>query len=770
MSSLLYRLGRWCFRRRRYVLAAWLIVIAALAVVAITVKQPTSNSFSVPGTESQQALSLLDQKFPGTGGAQAQVVFSVPAGQSLASPADHEAVEATVAQLGKLPQVVKVLDPYQSGTVSRNGQIGYAVVAYPVAVAEVKPVAVTALLDSGGPAKAAGITVNFGGQIAQASTSSDTDLIGIVVAFVILLIGFGSVLAGLLPLLSAVAGVGVSILALLALTRVISESSTTPVLATMIGLAVGIDYSLFVMNRHRQNIAGGMDLQESAGRAIATSGSAVCFAGTTVLIALAALSIVNIPFLTVMGLSAAGAVVVAVLAAITLMPALLGFAGQRLISSRWARHKIAKAAAPGYRPLSARYAGALKRVPVLVVLIGIVVPLFVALPALHTRLGLPDAGSQPASQTTRRAYDLISEGFGPGANGPLLVVVYAPGGMTATQKQAFTSFYQQETTHLPADVAAISKPDPNPAGDVYLIQVIPKSGPNDPATTTLISKIRTVVAQGQRTYGLDTYITGQTALNIDTSAKLSAALPLYLAVIIVLCLVLLIAVFRSLLVPLAAVIGYVVSIAAALGAVTFVFQQGHLAGVLGIAKPGPILSFLPTMLLGILFGLAMDYEVFLESRMREESLREDPATAVIDGYTGSAKVVGSAAIIMISVFASFILSPDPTTKSLGFSLAFGVLVDAFVIRMTVIPATMFIFRGAAWWLPRWLARALPDIDIEGSKLDERAPQPAAGQPHDPGPGRHRLQREQPGHDSAKPQADDPADRRQLAADQPTRDF
>jgi uncharacterized membrane protein YdfJ with MMPL/SSD domain len=392
-----------------------------------------------------------------------------------------------------------------------------------------------------------------------------------------------------------------------------------------------------------------------------------------------------------------------------------------LISSRWARRKIAKAAVPGYEPMSWRYAHALKRVPILVVLAGIIAPLVVATPFMHIRLGLPDAGSQPTSQTTRRAYDLISEGFGPGANGPLLVVVYAPGGMTPAQKQAFTAFYQQQASHPAPDIAAISKPLVNPAADVDLIQVIPKTGPDDPATTNLINGIRTVVAKGQREYGLDTYVTGQTALNVDTSAKLSSALPAYLAIIIVLCLLLLILVFHSLLVPIAAVVGYVISILAALGAVTFVFQEGHLAGALGIPTPGPVLSFLPIILLGILFGLAMDYEVFLVSRMHEEALHKDAIAAVTDGYTGSAKVVASAGIIMASVFASFILSPDPTTKSLGFSLALGVLIDAFVIRMTVIPATMFIFKGAAWWLPRWMRRALPDIDIEGSKLDTKAP-------------------------------------------------
>ena len=271
----------------------------------------------------------------------------------------------------------------------------------------------------------------------------------------------------------------------------------------------------------------------------------------------------------------------------------------------------------------------------------------------------------------------------------------------------------------------ITPPEENPAGDILLVTVVPKTGPNDPATTTLINGIRAAVTQGKAKYGLDTYVTGQTALNIDTSAKLSSALPVYLAIIIALCLLLLIVVFRSILVPVTAVVGYVLSVLAALGAVTFVFQEGNLKGVFGIARSGPILSFLPIILLGILFGLAMDYEVFLESRMREESFTKDPVPAVIDGYTGSAKVVGSAAIIMISVFASFVLSPDPTTKSLGFTLALGVLIDAFVIRMTVVPATMFIYRRAAWWLPRSLDKVIPDLDIEGRKFgDPSSPPPA----------------------------------------------
>ncbi len=726
MSGLLFRLGNGCYRHRRLVLAAWVVVIVVLAVLATSVKQPTKNSITIPGTESQRAIDLLNQQFPGAGGAQAQVVFSVPSSQTLTSASNRQAIENTLTELRKLPQVVSVTDPFQAGTISKDGRIAFAVVAYPVAVADVTSRSQAALLASGGPAKAAGISVNFGGQVAQASTKSSTDVIGIIVAFIVLLIGFGSVIVGILPLVSAISGVAVTVLVLQALTPLVNESSTTSILAIMIGLAVGIDYSLFVLNRHRQQLVEGAEVGASVGRAVATSGSAVCFAGTTVLIALAALSIVNIPFLTVMGLAAAGAVVAAVLAAITLMPALLGFAGDRLLSSRWAKHKVAKESVPGYRSLSRRYVTALKRAPIAVVLAGIVVLLVVAAPFLHVRLGLPDAGSQPTSQTTRRAYDLVSDGFGPGANGPLLLVVYSPGGITAAQKQAFTTFYDQQRNKLPPDVLAISNPTPNPSGTILLVTVTPKTGPNDPATTHLIHQIRAAVAGGKTQYGLQTYVTGQTALNIDTSSTLSSALPSYLTIIIVLCLLLLILVFRSLLVPLTAVIGYVLSVLAALGAVTFVFQQGHLDGVFGIASSGPVLSFLPIILLGILFGLAMDYEVFIESRMKEESFQEDAEAAVIDGYAASAKVVGSAAIIMISVFASFIFSPDPTTKSLGFALALGVLIDAFVIRMTVVPATMHIYRGSAWWLPRWLDKILPDVDIEGRRFQD-AEQPVPPQ-------------------------------------------
>ena len=717
MGPVLYRLGGWCHRHRWGVVVTWLVLVVGMAALAGSVKQPTTNAISIPGTQAQEALDLLNKQFPGAGGAQAQVVFSVPAPETLSTPAARAAIDETLAGIRKDPQVFAVTDPFTADTVSRSGRIAYAIVAYPVPVSDITASARQALLDSGKPAEAAGIAVNFGGQVVQASTVSDTEVVGILIAFVVLLIGYASLIAALLPLLAALAGVGFTSFVLLALTSVISETSTTSILAVMIGLAVGIDYSLLVMNRFRQQLTEGHAPSEAIATATATSGSAVCFAGTTVLIALVALAVVRIPFLTVMGLAAAGAVVVAVAVSVTLVPALLSLSGSRLVASRRARRQIAAASSPEHRAASTRYVGALLRRPVLVVVAGIVLLLVVASPALHLRLGLPDGGSQPTDQTTRRAYDLISEGFGAGANGPLLVVVYAPGGPTPEQVKAFTTYYGQVAAHHPPGVASIGAPILNPQHDLALVPVIPDTGPNDPKTAQLIANIRQVAAEGEQRYGLHTYVTGQTALNVDISAKLSAALPVYLAVIVGLCVLLLLVVFRSVLVPVKAVLGYVLSVLAALGAVTFVFQQGHFGSVFAVARAGPILSFLPILLIGLLFGLAMDYEVFLVSRMREEYGRHgDPHSAVVDGYAGSAKVVASAAIIMISVFASFIFTPDPITKSLGFCLAMGVLIDAFVVRMTMVPAAMALFGRAAWWLPRSFARVLPDLDVEGARL------------------------------------------------------
>jgi uncharacterized membrane protein YdfJ with MMPL/SSD domain len=721
MASRLHTLGRGCFRHRRAVLAGWLVVIVGLGALATSVKKPTTSEFTIPGTQAQKALDLLDHHFPGTGGAQAQIVFSVPDTETLTGAREKAAVKATLAGLRKAPEVVSVSDPYTSGTISASKRIGYATVAYPTEAGKVSAAAKAALLHSGGPAQKAGIDVNYGGQLAEATNASGTEGLGVLVAFFVLLIAFGSIWGAIVPLVAAIVGVAVSDLGLSALTGVVSESSSTSILAIMIGLAVGIDYSLFILNRHRQQLIDGVNPEESVARAVATSGTAVCFAGVTVLIALAALSIVDIPFLTIMGLAAAGAVVVAVLVALTLTPAMLGFVGPRLITGRRARRQIERTTAPGFRALSNRYVTAITRKPasVAILLAGIVGLLLVASPARHMRLALPDAGTQPTTQTTRRAYDLISQGFGPGANGPLLVVAYAPGHPTAAQRAAFASYYalahKKSTT-----IASVGKPTVNPAGNLAIVSVTPRTGPTDPKTKQLIGVMRTVAAKIQKQTGLETFVSGQTAINIDVSSKISSALPVYLAVVVILCVLLLLAVFRSILIPIKAVVGYILSVLACLGAVTFIFQNGHFDSLLGIAKAGPILSFLPVLLIGVLFGLAMDYEVFLVSRTREEHTHgAKPRRAIIDGYTASAKVVASAGIIMISVFAAFILAPDPTTKSFGVSLALGVLIDAFVVRMTLVPAAMALSGNAAWWLPRLIARLMPNLDVEG----ERRPTP-----------------------------------------------
>jgi RND superfamily putative drug exporter len=727
MASFLYRLGSICVRHRWRVIAVWAVILVGLLGLAGAVRQPASTAFNVPGTQSQQALDLLNQRFPGTGGAQAQIVFSTTKGATLTSSSDRAAIETSLAALRKAPQVVAVTDPFATGTVSHNGRIAYATVAYPVSVDKVTAAAKKALLDSGGAAKSVGIDVNFGGQVVSPNNVTDSEGIGILIAFVVLLASFGSIVAAGIPLLSALVGVGIGLAGILALSSVITESTTAPILAIMIALAVGIDYALFISTRHRQQLIAGLEPAESAARAVATAGSAVCFAGATVFIALAALAIVNIPFLTVMGLLAAGAVLIAVVVALTLVPALLALAGDRIVLAPGAKHRIRRAEEPGYRSLGRRWVVWVTRRPVLVLLAGIVPLLVIASPALHLRLALPSAGTNPTSDTDRRAYDLLSAGFGPGANGPLLLVIASPKPVAASQ---IAQDLAQRAKSFP-DVAAISAPIQNPSRDVTLVSIVPKTGPTDAKTVSLVAAIRKEAAAAGKQYGSEILLTGATAVNIDTSAKLSAALPVYLIVVALLCLLLLGLVFRSIMVPIQAVLGYLLSVAASLGVVTWIFQDGHLGGLLSIPATSPVVSFLPILLLGILFGLAMDYEVFLVSRIREEYTKTgDAAASVVEGYANSARVVAAGAVIMISVFASFIFTQDLIVKSIGFTLAFGVLIDAFVVRMTLVPAALAVSGNVAWWLPRWLGRILPNLDIEGANLQEtrsgREKAPAVG--------------------------------------------
>jgi len=702
------------------VLGFWLAMLAIVMVCAALFGGSTSDKFSVPGTESQQAQEMLEQRFPAASGASARMVFAAPSGETLTEPENQAAVMASLDDAKKATGVSMVVDPYSADALSDDKRIGYADVIYPVPADQIDGAARDELALAAEPAQAAGLQVEFGGRLITENKASNSERIGMLIAYLVLAVTLASLLAAGLPLITAAIGVVIGVTGVNALSGVFDVSTTAPILATMLGLAVGIDYALFILARHRQNLADGLDIKESVAQATATAGSAVVFAGLTVIIALVGLTIVNIPFLTVMGLAAAGTVAIAVLIAITLVPALFGFTGPRVarVNRVLGYRPERRARARARQPISVRWARFVTGRPVPILFVGLTALCTVAVPALHMKLGLPDGGSQATSTTERRSYDLLTEGFGPGFNGPLTVVVDGSQLDPAKQKE-LAGKVADELKTLPG-VAAVAAPVQNPAGDLTVVSVTPNSGPASDATRDLVALMRQKADEIPRDSGVKAYVTGTTALNIDTADRLSAALPSYIAVVVGLALLLLMLVFRSILVPIKAAAGFLLSIASAMGLVVWVFQDGHLASLFGVAQAGPIVSFLPLLLIGILFGLAMDYEVFLVSRMRESYVHTRKARdAIVTGFGHSGRVVTAAALIMTAVFGSFILDDDPTVKSIGLSLAFGVLVDAFVVRMTLVPAAMAMLGKWSWWLPRRWEHRIPNIDIEGEKLLER---------------------------------------------------
>jgi len=717
VATYLYRLGSWAYEHRRWVVGLWLAVLAMVMVCATLFSGQTSNKFSVPGTESQQAQEMLEQRFPAASGASARMVFAAPAGQTLTDPANQAAVMASLDEAKKASGVEMVVDPYTAHALSDDKRIGFADVIYPVPADQIDATARDELERAAEPARAAGLQVEFGGRLVSDDKAGNSERIGMMTAYVVLAITLASLLAAGLPLVTAAIGVVIGVTSLSALSGLFDVSETAPILATMLGLAVGIDYALFILARHRQNLADGLDTKESVATATATAGSAVVFAGLTVIIALVGLTIVNIPFLTVMGLAAAGTVGIAVLVAVTLVPALFGFAGTKVGRvNRVLGYRPRRGSRAGSQDaISTRWARLVTGRPVPVLLIGLTALCTIAVPALHMKLGLPDGGSDPTSSTERRSYDLLTEGFGPGFNGPLTVVVDGSALDPAKQNDV-AGRVAEELQALPG-VAAVAQPVQNPQGDLTVVSVTPTSGPASDATRDLVSLMRQKADEIPEDTGVKAYVTGTTALNIDTAVRLSAALPRCVAVVVGLALLLLMVVFRSVLVPIKAAAGFLLSIASAMGLVVWVFQDGHLASLLGVAQAGPVVSFLPLLLIGVLFGLAMDYEVFLVSRMRESYVHTGKAReAIVTGFGHSGRVVTAAALIMTAVFAAFILDDDPTVKSIGLSLAFGVLVDAFVVRMTLVPAVMAMLGRRAWWLPRSWERRIPNLDIEGEKL------------------------------------------------------
>ncbi|MFF5086784.1 MMPL family transporter [Streptomyces niveus] len=718
MASLLYRLGRFSFRRRKRVVAVWLLLLVVLGGAAATLMGPTSDKFTMPGTESQRALDSLQEQFPQASGTTGTIVIAAPEGAKL----DKAAVAPVVRDAAAVDGVVGAVDPFQAGAVSEDGRYALVQVQFEAVADEVTDAQRAAYEKVG--ADADGLRVEHGGEVLNAEVEvGSTEAIGVLIAAGVLVVTFGSLVAAGMTLLNALVAVAAGMAGLFAVSSVVELTSTAPILALMLGLAVGIDYSLFITSRHRQYLTEGVDAEEAAGRAVGTAGSAVVFAGATVVIALAGLTVVNIPFLSVMGLAAAGTVAVAVLVALTLLPALLGFAGDRVLPRKQRDgHASAGTSVDLGKPREGfgfRWGRTVTRFRVPVLLVGILGLGVLALPAADMRLALPDAGTAAAGSATREAYDLTSEGFGPGFNGRLIAVV-------SGDDAASTAVAAKEATERirgTKDVLAVAPPLLNKQGTTALLTVIPKAGPTDEATEAVVRAVRDRVADigdFAGAEGADVALSGTTAVGIDVSEKVSDAMLVYLLLVVGLSILLLMLVFRSFLVPLKAALGFLLTIGATFGITVAIFQQGHLAGLLGVDSPGPLVSFLPILLIGILFGLAMDYEVFLVSRMREDFVHGAGAQeATVSGMGHNARVVTAAALIMTAVFGGFIFMPDPVIKSIGFALAVGVLVDAFVVRMALVPAVMSLLGRAAWWLPRAVDRALPNLDIEGESLQRR---------------------------------------------------
>jgi RND superfamily putative drug exporter len=724
MALLLSRLGAFSHRHRAAVVLVWLVLLVGGGVGAATLAGETSDSFSIPGQESTTALERISEEFGAAGGATAQVVVVAPDGQTLATPESAAAVGALVAELGELPGVASASNPLDPAAPSVNQQLttGYSTVTYAAPVGEVTPEqqdALTAALEDAGDGA---LTVEVTGQAIQEPphVGGPAEAIGVVVALVVLAVTYGSLVVAGMNLLTAVVGVGIGVLGITIATGFTDLSSTTPILAAMLGLAVGIDYALFIVSRFRQELRRGADVGTAVATAVGTAGSAVVTAGLTVVIALTGLFVAGIPFLTQMGLAAAATIVVAVLVALTLVPAALGFLGMRALPKRQ------RSAAPTHHAAGRGFLGGwvatVTRHRLVAVLLTVVALGTVAVPFFSMQTTLVQTPPEGSSQA--RAEQLLADGFGEGFNGPLTVLFEGDGAVPAATAAA---------GEIPGldDVALVTPPVPSTDGTAALVSVIPQSGPTDPATEQLVADLRDLMADVD---GAQASVTGATAVSVDVAASLDAALPVYLALVVGLALVLLVLVFRSLLVPLVGVLGFVLTVGAALGATVAVFQWGWLADLVNLDSTGPLISLTPILVIGILFGLAMDYQIFLVSRMHEaHSHGAAPLEAIRTGFRQAAPVVVAAALIMFSVFAGFVPSGDATIKSIAFALAAGIAFDAFVVRMVLVPAALALLGDRAWWLPRWL-RWLPTLDVEGAALERPAARPQVQQPEVVGAG------------------------------------
>ncbi|RIN24744.1 MMPL family transporter [Staphylococcus succinus] len=703
MSKFLYLLGKWSALNKKKVITVFLLLLITLGIIGAVGKPTFTESMTIPNTPSEKAMDVIKKEFPsGPDQAKMQVIFGKE--DTVTSKKNKKIITETLDKIKQDKNVDKTTSPFDTQTISDDGKVAYGQITYKQGADDVPQSSIHHLEKSINTAKAHGLQTELSGDIALSSfeIGGASEIIGVMIAFVILAITFGSLIIAGLPILTAIIGLGISTSITLIGAQFFDLASTSLSLAGMIGLAVGIDYALFIFMKYREFLRSGFDKYEAIGRANGTAGSAVVFAGLTVIVALCGLMIVGIPFLSVMGITAAISVLLGVLVSITLVPAIMSLAGKRMYP-KVKKEKVYKDTIFWGRFVTNN--------PIKLSIISIVFLIIISLPVLHLQLGLPNNGMKPENSSERQSYDLLSKGFGEGFNGKLTIVAdvsKVKGNKNVALKENVEDLKQLDY------VSNVSPAMPNKDGNFAIITVTPQKGPNDATTKQLVKNVR-ALSINDTNYS----VTGSTAVNIDISDRLNDAIPIFALLIVSFAYILLVVVFRSLFVPLVAVLGFVLTLTATLGLCVWILQDGNMIDLLQIPKQGPILAFLPILAIGILFGLAMDYQVFLVSRMREAYIKtQNPTQAILDGMKHSGPVVTSAALIMIAVFAGCIFAPDATIKGMGIAQAFGVLFDAFIVRLIIVPSLMKIMGDYALYLPKWLDKIIPNVDIEGHELSK----------------------------------------------------
>jgi putative drug exporter of the RND superfamily len=736
VTRALYAVGRASVRLRWFVIAAWVVAAVVLHLWAASLGQQFNDNLSLPGTGSTKATDLLQEQIPQKAYGSIPLTLRDPNG-SIGDTNSTKAIDATVSNLSAVPHVsgvVSPLDKNAAGLVSQDRKIAYISVTLNIGSGDTTTDEAQMILDAAAPAAKAGLHPAVGGYVGQKLSRPSTEsseAVGIAAAIVILVIAFGSATAMAIPIVTAILGLLITLALITAIGHVTSVPTVAPTLSTMIGLGVGIDYALFIVTKHKLQLADGVEVHESAARAAATAGGAVVFAGTTVVIALCSLVVAGIPLVSTLGYTAAIAVAVSVLAAATLLPAVLGALGDRINSLRV---HIGRTHPDDQEPHGwARMARAVGRRPWPYLVVSTVILLVLAFPLLHLRLGQSDQSVMPKSTTVRQSYDALTQGFGAGANGPLLIAVDLGTPAKPAQAGGDPSTDPRLTALTNAigstpGVKSVTPPTLARSGTAAVFTAIATTSPSANQTEDLVNDLRdTVIPKAVAGTDVTAFVGGQTAGYIDLAEKISAKLPEMIAVVVGLTFLVLMLAFRSLLIPVKAAVMNLLSVGAAYGIVTFIFQQGHAIGIVGLPHAIPIVSFAPLFMFAILFGLSMDYEVFLVSQIQEHyHASGDAREAVVEGLATTGRVITSAALVMVFVFSSFVLNGDPVVKQFGIGLAVAIALDATVVRCVLVPSVMELMGRASWWLPAWLARILPDLNVEGAGVFDDARDVQAG--------------------------------------------